>query len=105
MKERPTKAEVDWLKECVKNFIGMARPDSVRRTIFLDVVRCHDELPERSGGMSAKKEFKLGTQAKAQAIKSASDILKFYSKGKVPHIRFRSTQPVHEGEDGQKVKG
>ncbi|PLB55785.1 hypothetical protein P170DRAFT_422293 [Aspergillus steynii IBT 23096] len=109
MKERPTKADVDWLKEVVKNVIGVGLGLIPYVGPFLsmgyDATMDYLDNPEAWG---AKNELKLGTQAKAQAIKSASDILEFYRKGKVPHIKFKSRleegddrQPVYVGEDGQ----
>ncbi|KAI9040152.1 uncharacterized protein KD926_008597 [Aspergillus affinis] len=113
MKERPTKADFDWLRESVRNLIGVGLGIIPYVGPFLsmgyDAVMDYLDNPEAWG---VKNELKLGTQAKAQAIKSTSDILEFYKKGKVPHIQFKSgleegddRQPVYVGEEGQEAEG
>ncbi|KAH8435341.1 uncharacterized protein LDX57_012970 [Aspergillus melleus] len=113
MKERPTKADFDWLRESLRNLIGVGLGLIPYVGPFLsmgfDAVMDYLDNPAAWG---VKNELKLGTQAKAQAMKSASDILKFYRKGKIPHIPFKSglgegegRQPVYVGEKGQEAEG
>ncbi|KAK1147632.1 hypothetical protein N8T08_000974 [Aspergillus melleus] len=101
------------LRESLRNLIGVGLGLIPYVGPFLsmgfDAVMDYLDNPAAWG---VKKELKLGTQAKAQAMRSASDILKFYRKGKIPHIPFKSgleegegRQPVYVGEEGQKAGG
>ncbi|KAL4957603.1 hypothetical protein BDW69DRAFT_191466 [Aspergillus filifer] len=111
MKEEKTEADEDWLKNIVTSLIqaglGLIPYVGPFLSLGFDAVSEYLDDPEEWG---KKEGLKLGTEASAEMVKSAADILKYYKKGKVPRIKFKAhleegddddRKPIYVGEDGQ----
>ncbi|KAL4963167.1 uncharacterized protein BDV14DRAFT_202207 [Aspergillus stella-maris] len=115
MKEEKTEADEDWLKNIVTSLIqaglGLIPYVGPFLSMGFEAVSEYLDDPEEWG---KKEGLKLSTEATAEMAKSATEILKFYKKGKVPNIRIKAhleegddedRKPVYVGEDGGQAQG
>ncbi|KAL4938062.1 hypothetical protein BDV06DRAFT_226359 [Aspergillus oleicola] len=100
MKEDDTEADKDWFK------------GTITTAIPSHGVRYGVKNLDDPDGWSKSEGFKLNLKvsSSSEMIKSAGEILKYYKKGKVPHIRFKARleegddrKPIYVGKDGKEA--
>ncbi|KAL4790939.1 hypothetical protein BDV19DRAFT_393551 [Aspergillus venezuelensis] len=97
MKEEKTEADESWLKNIVTSLIqdGLGLIPYVRPFLSLGFEAVSEYL-DNPEGWGKKQGLELSTEASAEMVKSATEILKYYNKDKVPHIEEVETELDHE---------